>query len=255
MLIVVPIILALGIIVLLVRWDNQRVIDRFEHTMRPVLARMGLHEKDIPRSERVITPWRSLGLVHFAARLEEGDRIRHVITCDHRMFGIMRDFTLGMVPDYRYNLPIFAADMMVMGPRRIMAVALVDTTGTEAAHLQQGYQRFREIRCRFANMLPLRNAKTTSLALPELSFIVVANRRQDQLLLQLFQDYLTTWLDMARAAPPLAPEMQQKVQAGVERYVDTLLEHDSLDMNFERLIFGPQKARRWVRTVGFGLAA
>lgn len=258
MLIVVPISLALGIVVLLLRWDIQRVTERFERATDVALEELPLHDKALPRTERVLRPWRSLGLVHFAARTEECDRVRHVLTCDTRMFGLMRNFTLCMVPDYRYNLPIFSADMMYIGPLRVLVVELIDPTRTEAAHLQHGYQLLRQHRRRFADVLPLRDVETTPWArdmLHDSSFIVVARRRQDQLLLQLFQDYLSTWLDMARAAPPLAPEMQPRMQAGVEHYVDMLLEHGGPAVNFERRVLGPDKTRRWVRTVGFGLAA
>jgi len=251
----VPMIVALGLLVLLARRDSQRVIERFDHAARTCLVSVGLHNKAIPRSELVLTPWRSLGLVHFDARAEEGDRLRHVVTSEHRMFGVIHDLTVGIVPDYCYNLPIFAADVMTMGPRRILAVTIVDPTNIEAEHLQRGYERLRQIRRRFTDVLSLRNGQTTSSALQDLSFVAVANRHQDQILLQLFQDYLTAWLDMARAAPPLAPEMQQKVEASVEHYVDTLLEHRSPEMNFLRLILGPKTMRRWYRKTAFGLAA
>lgn len=250
----VPIIVALGLLVLLTRWENQHGYEQFERAISTTMAGCGLREKAHPH----FRSWRALGLVRYEARTEECDRLRHLVITDLRMFGVMRVLNLCVIPDYCYNLPIFVGDVVFLGPSRMMALEVIDPVKIPAAHLQRGYRVFRQCRSQFASVLPLRNDESTPWAgdmLQDFSLVVGTDHRQDQQLLQLFQIYLTTWLDMAREAPPLAPEMQPKVQAAIDQYVDRLLEHGGPAVNFERRVIGPKRSRRWIRTVVFGLAA
>lgn len=250
-------VLLLGALLLRANREGQRGHERYKRATRVALERFSLHEKDIPVSDRIIIPRRTLGMVRLAARAEEGNRLRHVCILDIRLAGIIRVFTLCLVPDYRYNLPIFSADAVFMGSRRILLLEIIDSTRIEGEHLTAGYQQFREHRSRAADSLSLDKVETTEWArdlLQDFSIEVRAHRRQDALLLKLYWDYLTTWLDMAHNAQPVTPEVQQRVREGIESYVNMLLEQGGPAVDVLTRLFGPERQRRYVQTVIFGIA-
>jgi hypothetical protein len=247
----------LGFFVLRARREGQRGFTRYERAARVALAGFSLHEKNIPPSERLIKPQQTLGLITSVAHTATGERLQHVCIDDFHMAGFIRTLTLVLVPDYQYNLPIFTADVIFVGARRIMLVEVIDPVQIEAEHLKIGYQRFREHRSCAEALLPVRNVDSSAWAqdiVQDFSFRVTAHRDQDELLVQSFRNYLNTWLDMARQAQPALPEVQQKVREGIEGYVRTLLEQGGPAVDVLKRLLGPERQRRYVQTVMFGIA-
>lgn len=245
-----------GVLTTLIKRFNQRGFIRYLSVIQATLHDLALHEKPIARAERVFTPPRGAGLVHYAACAEAGDRLRHVGIVDLRLGGIARCLSLSLVPDYRYNLPFFVADIVFMGPRRAAALAIYDTAQIPAEHLREGYQCLDECRARAAALFPLQPVISSTWGRDLLhgsSIGVRIDYRQDHELLEVLQDYLHTWLNMVRTAPVAPPEVQHQVQAGVERFVHTLLEQGGPISSFENRLLGARRRDAWWNQVVFGV--
>ena len=78
-------------------------------------------------------------------------------------------------------------------------------------------------------------------------------RARDDELFEIYQTFLEAYLDMAKNAQPLSPEMSVQVRAGMEKYVDTLLDKGGPAVDVFKKFLGPEKQREYVRTVMFGL--
>ena len=80
-----------------------------------------------------------------------------------------------------------------------------------------------------------------------------ADRKSDGLLFETYKSYLGTYIEMAKNAEPLSPGLSEKVQQGMEWYVNTLLEQGGPAVNLFKNILGPEKQKEYVRTVMFGV--
>jgi hypothetical protein len=80
-----------------------------------------------------------------------------------------------------------------------------------------------------------------------------ADSSRDEELFKIYQTFLEVYLDMAKNAQPLSPELRDRVKAGIENYVDTLLEKGGPAVDVFKKFLGPEGQREYVRTVMFGL--
>ena len=80
-----------------------------------------------------------------------------------------------------------------------------------------------------------------------------ADNSKDDLMFDIYKTYLNAYLEMAKHAEELTPEMSAKVKQGLEEYVSTLLSKGGPAVEVFEKMLGKEGQEEYVRTVMFGL--
>jgi len=162
-------------------------------------------------------------------------------------------FTILFFPDYQYNVPIMSVDIIFMGGRRVFVIEIIDTAKIEDENIRAHYAQMRSLRPKVA---PLRQKPVTRWykdIVTDFSIHAQEDRSKDDVLFEIYQEYLAAYLDMVRAAQPLNEELRATVQNSVKEYVDNLIGQGGPAVDLLVKLMGVEKQKEYVYTVMFGL--
>lgn len=238
-----------------IRQVSRAAYERYEQAIEAVLEPLALRPKHFAHDELVLRPRRALGTMAFIAKVAAGERVRHMCLDNVSFAGLFQILTLVLVPDYRYNLPMFIADVVCAGKRRALYFGVIDPAHVPADHLEDGYRMLREYKQRAEDEVLVQDVETSSWArdmVPGTCMRIISDQSHEDALLKLVTDYLETWLAMAQKAPLAAPAVQRQVAEGIEAYVNTLLEKGGPSSDFLKLLVGPEQQQLRTRNITFG---
>ncbi len=184
---------------------------------------------------------------------EEGSRLKRVNSIDATMLLFMRMYTFLIRPDYKYNLPVLSVDFIFIGKKRVFIIEVIDPAKIEDENKNKYYEIMKQ-RVPDINTLekgPERDWYKDYVM--DFSVHARADNTKDDLMFDIYKTYLKAYLDMAKNAEELTPEMSEKVKAGLEEYVTTLLSKGGPAVEVFEKMLGKEGQEEYVRTVMFGL--
>jgi hypothetical protein len=242
-------------LIITARNEGQRMYEKYDRYTEDILAQsLRLTPYPVTAEYRVVHPWKGLKLLRFAIEAWQSDKFKRINNLDASLMLFMKMYTLLILPNYNYNLPMLSVDIIFMGGSRVFVIELIDPAGIKDDNLEAGYAKMRSLKPPEGTLDKMEvNMEWAKDAVRDVSIHNRADRTRDDLLFDTYTAYLTTYLDMARNAQPLGAEESGKVKAGMEWYVDTLIAKGGPAVNVFKTILGPEKQKEYVRTVMFGL--
>jgi len=184
---------------------------------------------------------------------EEGSRLKRVNTIDATMLLFMRMYTFLIRPDYKYNLPVLSVDFIFIGKKRVFVMEIIDPAKIEDQNKQKYYDIMKS---RIPDIEGLEKGPERDWYkdyVTDFSIHAKADNSKDDLMFDIYKTYLKAYLDMAKNAEELKPEMREKVKQGLEEYVTTLLSKGGPAVEVFEKMLGKEGQEEYVRTVMFGL--
>ena len=237
------------------RNEGARMYEKYNRYTRDTLAQsVQLTPYPIKQEYRTVHPWKGLKLLKFVIESQQGEKFKRVNTLDASLMLFMKMYTLLILPNYGYNLPMLSVDIIFMGGRRVFVIELIDPAAIKDENLETHYEKMRSWKSTVSTLDKMEvSMEWAENAVRDVSIHSRADRTKDELLFDIYKSYLATYLDMAKNAKPLGAEESQKVKAGMEWYVDTLIAKGGPAVNVFKTILGPEKQKEYVRTVMFGV--
>ncbi len=237
------------------RSEGQRMYEKYDRYTEDVLAQsLPLDPYPIREEYRIVHPWKGLKLLRFAIEAWQTDKFKRINNLDASLMIFMKMYTLLILPNYNYNLPMLSVDIIFMGGKRVFVIELIDPAGIRDDNLEAGYAKMRSLKPAEGTLEKMEvSMEWAEDAVRDVSIHSRADRTRDDLLFDVYTSYLNTYLEMAGNAQPLGVEESRKVKAGMEWYVDTLIAKGGPAVNVFKTLLGPEKQKEYVRTVMFGL--
>jgi len=208
---------------------------------------------EIKPEYRKIHPAKMLKLFKILVTSYTGDRLARVNSLDATMFIFMKMYTLMIRPDYNYNLPVLSVDFIFIGKKRVFVIEVIDPAKIDDENKRVHYDRMRVWQDTVKQYEQSPTKDWYKDFLTDFSIHIKADETKDAELFKIYQTFLEAYLDMAKNAQPLSPELRDKVKVGFETYVDTLLGKGGPAVDVFKKFLGPDGQKEYVRTVMFGL--
>ncbi len=226
-----------------------------QYTMQTIQKAYALAPFEVKPEYRVIHPAKMLKLFKIAVSSYSSDRLARLNSLDATMFVFMKMFTLMIRPDYRYNLPMLSVDFIFIGKKRVFVIEVIDPAKIDDENKRTHYDRMRAWQAAVQRYEQSPTKEWYGDFLTDFSIHIKAAASRDDELFAIYQTFLEAYLDMAKNAQPLSPEMSAQVRSGMERYVETLLDKGGPAVDVFKKFLGPEKQKEYIRTVMFGLDA
>ena len=223
------------------------------YTMQTLSKSYALTPFEVKPDYRTIHPAKMLKLFKILVSSYTTDRLARVNSLDATMFMFMKMYTLMIRPDYSYNLPMLSVDFIFIGKKRVFVIEVIDPANIDDDNKRAHYDRMRvwQDAVKQYEQSPAKDWYADFLT--DFSIHIKADESRDDELFKIYQTFLEAYLDMAKNALPLSPELRDRVKAGIENYVDTLLSKGGPAVDVFKKFLGPEGQKEYVRTVMFGL--
>jgi len=224
-----------------------------QYTMQTLAKSYALAPFEVKPEYRTIHPAKMLKLFKILVSSYTSDRLARVNSLDATMFVFMKMYTLMIRPDYSYNLPMLSVDFIFIGKKRVFVIEVIDPAKIDDDNKRVHYDRMRVWQDSVKQYEQSPTKDWYKDFLTDFSIHIKADVSRDDELFKIYQTFLEAYLEMAKNAQPLSPELRDKVKAGIETYVDTLLAKGGPAVDVFKKFLGPDGQREYVRTVMFGL--
>jgi 15,16-dihydrobiliverdin:ferredoxin oxidoreductase len=237
------------------RNEGNRMYKMYENYTQETLAKnFQLKPYPVKQEYQTIHPWKVLKLLKFVITSAEGERFKRVNTLDATIGLFMKMYTLFILPNYNYNLPMLSVDIIFIGGNRVFVIEIIDPAQIKDNNLETHYEKMRAKKTKIEDLEKMEvNMEWAENVVTDFSIHKRADRTHDELLFEIYKHYLNTYIEMAKNAQPHSPGLSEKVKQGMEWYVDTLLAKGGPAVNVFKTILGPEKQKEYVRTVMFGV--
>ena len=247
---------ALGVgMIALLRKRGQRLYDKYNTFTKEHLDRsFVLEDYPVKPEFRVVHPVKAAKLIRIAVSSKSGERIARVNTLDATMMGFVKMYTLLIRPHDSFNLPVFSADIIFMGKRRVFILELIDPVDVPADHKNAYYEEMKSLGARLEGFEESgTNSEWAGAYLAECSIHIKADEKDDDILFEVYRSYLEGYLKMVTEAPELPGEETETLGVGLERYVDDLLSKGGPAVDVFKKLLGPEKQAEYVKSILFGM--
>ncbi len=241
--------------ILRARAEGKRMYAQYDtYTKETLAAHFQLTPHPISEDYRVLNPWKALKLFRVEIQSQKGETFKRLNTLDATIGLFMKMYTLLILPDYRYNLPMLSVDIIFIGGKRVFVIEVIDPARIRDDNLATHYEQMRAWKAKTENLEKMAvDMEWAKDVVTDFSIHQRADRTHDDLLFEVYKAYLNCYLEMAKQAVPLSPGLSEKVQQGMEWYVDTLLAKGGPAVNVFKTLLGPERQKEYVRNVMFGL--
>ena len=129
------------------RSEGQRMYEKYDRYTEDVLAQsLPLAPYPIREEYRIVHPWKGLKLLRFAIEAWQTDKFKRINNLDASLMIFMKMYTLLILPNYNYNLPMLSVDIIFMGGKRVFVIELIDPAGIRDDNLEAGYAKMRSLK-------------------------------------------------------------------------------------------------------------
>jgi len=237
------------------RNEGNRMYEMYDKYTGETLAKhFQLKPYPIKQEFQTVHPWKALKLLKFVIKSQQDERFKRVNILDATIALFMKMYTLLILPNYNYNLPMLSVDIIFIGGKRIFVIEIIDPAHIKDENLETHYEKMRAWKQKVEGLEKMEvGMQWAEDVVTDFSIHRRAERTDDKLLFEVYKNYLDIYIDMAKNSQPLSPGLSEKVQQGMEWYVNTLLEKGGPAVNLFKTILGPEKQKEYVRTVMFGV--
>jgi len=236
------------------RNEGDRLYNKYESYTDQVLEeRFDLKEFPIKPEYRKLHPAKFLKMMKYLVTSRQSDRMARINSLDATMFYFMKMYTLMIRPEYAYNLPVLSIDFIFIGGLRVYVIEIIDPAKIDDPNKEQYYAKMKKW---MPQVLKFKQSKVSDWFfdyITDFSIHISADRADDEVLFEIYKTYLNAYLDMAESAEKVSPDKSQKLEAGLDDFVTTLLDKGGPAVNVFEKFMGSEKQREYIRTVMFGL--
>ena len=235
--------------------EGDRMYELYDsYTKKALAGNFKLQPYPVKQEYQKLHPWKALKLFKVIVNSQEGEKFKRVNTLDATIGLFMKMYTLFILPNYDYNLPMLSVDIIFIGGKRVFVIEIIDPARIKDENLETHYAKMRSWKPKIDTLekMTLEMAWAEDVV-TDFSIHSRADRTDDDLLFEIYKSYLGTYLDMAKNAETHNLGLSKNVQQGMEWYVDTLLEQGGPAVNVFETLLGPEKQKEYVRTVMFGV--
>jgi hypothetical protein len=238
------------------REEGGKMLGAFQKYTRDIFRKenVELQTVTVKPEFQVISYGKPFTLIRMVPSRSLAEKISTITSTDATLFGFMRMYTLFMTPKDGYNFPLFSLVVLNMGAKRFFALEIIDPARISEEHITQAYEKMKKLKEEVKDLpdTPPGNSRAKEMTM-DFSIHTKADNSREQFFLDLYDDYLSTYLKMVKNAPPLTdPEQNKKVQEGVKAYVNAVLEKGGPAVNVFKFLLSPEQKREVVKTVLFG---
>ena len=237
------------------RKEGDRMYAMYDsYTKKTLAENFQLKPYPVKQEYQTLHPLKALKLLKFVITSQEGDKFKRLNTLDATMLLSMKMYTLFILPNYNYNLPMLSVDIVFAGGTRVFVIEIIDPAQIKDENLNAHYEKMRALKTKIESLEKMVvDMPWAEHVVTDFSIHRKADRTSDTLLFEIYKSYLGTYIEMAKNAEPISPGLSEKVQQGMEWYVNTLLEKGGPAVNVFNFLLGPEKQKEYVRTVMFGI--
>jgi len=255
--IVILSILAATPFVLRAKREGEKMVALYQKATEEVFKKEGVEiESVVVNPEfQIINPPRALKLIKMIPSRAKTEKLSTIISLDATVFGFMKMYTLLLAPRTGYNFPMLSFDVISIGKDRVFVLEVIDPAHVPADYIASAYEKMRTLKEKVKDLpdippdMPWAKKMTMNF-----SIHTRADHTKEEFFLDLYKEYLATYLEMVTNASQLADEEQsKKVREGIRTYVDTLLEKGGPAVNVFKFLLGPEKQQEFVRGIMFGI--
>lgn len=184
-------------------------------------------------------PIRTLGLVKIDGEIYSSEKLSRVVflrVCFPVYLNIRSMF---IRPRMEYDLPVFAAEVMLTGKKRTFIVD-IHRTGTDTGHDDSAlFEQLIAIRNRYPELEQKARAQKGKIqdVFSRAACQVRITEDLDYQALSIFREYLKVFMEMVKKAEPFSGDALEQIQQAYQAYLKTLVEHDPGVKGF-KLLFG-----------------
>jgi len=215
--------------------------------------KLELTEVPVAPEYQTMRPKKALGLMRFEVNKYAAKRLASITLLNAKILGFITMFSLVIRPDYAYNMPILSSDVILMGDRRIILLEVIDTTDVDDTNLRHHYVELQRIKAQASSVVPLESSDWYLKLLAGCSLKLRDTGTNDGRLLDLYCDYVTGYLEMARHATQTDESGAARLQQNAENFLETLLERGGPAVNVFKWLLGVKRQHEYVRNVMFGI--
>ena len=186
-------------------------------------------------------PLRTLGLVKADGEVFSSEKFsRMVFFRLHLPFYLSVRSTF-LRPRMEYDLPIFTAEIVITGKKRMFMVDIHRTGESKGHDDSELFDRLIKIRDRYPDLLE----KQTKLGdeiqsvMSKAACQVRITEEKDEQALGLFREYLETFAEMVEKSTPLSGDALAQAREAFEGYLKTIVDHDPGVKGY-KMLFGKE---------------
>jgi len=237
------------------RNEGEQMYAKYESYTREIFAKQfKLTPYSVKQEFQTVHPWKALKLFKITIDSQEGEKFKRVNILDATIGIFMKMYTLLILPNYSYNLPMLSVDIIFMGGKRVFVIEIIDPARIKDENLENHYEKMRAWKPKVDTLEKMEvEMEWAENTVTDFSIHRRADRTNDKLLFEIYKSYLDIYIDMVKNAKPISPGLSEKVQQGMEWYVNTLLAKGGPAVNVFKTLLGPEKQKEYVRTVMFGV--
>lgn len=177
--------------------------------------------------------------------------VGNLLVMDSKDSNALQMASFVLTPFYK-NLPLFSTDYMYIQGRRSFLIEFYDLVDKQDEFYLAYMKKFQALKdahaalpdmplreCWYDSMKPVCTAKNTT---PE----------NDDEILTMFMDNLTTFIDMEQNAAPLSEEEMKKKWELTQAYTDGLVDNGGVSTDVFKAVIGPESTKKFFNSVFFG---
>jgi len=252
LIVIVIIIVGIGVST---RMEGNRMYEKYASYTQEVLEKnYNLKPSTVKEEYQHITYPKAFPLFDISVNSYQSDRLGKINSLDATMFFCMKMFTLMIRPDYGYNLPVLSVDF-IFTPfgGRVYVIEIIDPAKIADENKKIYYGKMKSRLPEVAQFESTGQRDWYKDFVTDFSIHKKTDRKNDDLLFDIYKTYLNAYIDMAKNAKPLTPENSKKLKQGLETYVSTLLSKGGPAVDVFKQILGPEGQQEYVRSVMFGI--
>ena len=186
-------------------------------------------------------PIRTLGLVKIDGEVFSSEKFSRVVLMRVKLPFYMDASSTFLLPRMELGLPVFDAEVLIMGKKRIFMVD-IQGRGESTRHEDSAiFDRFIKIRERYPSLLEKKVKQLGKIqsVFSEAACQVKITKDRDVQALSLFREYFESFLEMVDKTTPLSGDALDQARQSSEGYLKTVLYHDP-GVKAYKMIFGKE---------------
>ncbi len=173
-------------------------------------------------------PGRTLGLVKIDGEVFSSEKISRAVFLRIYFPVYLKIRSMFIRPKMEYDLPVFAAEVMLTGKKR-MVIVDIHRTGQNTGHDDTAiFDRMIAIRDRYPDLQAYaikQKGKIQEVFSYAACQVRITEELDDQVL-SLFREYLGVFTDIVAQTSPLEGDVLERTKKAYEDYLKTLVDHD-----------------------------
>ena len=175
-----------------------------------------------------VRPPRMLGLIKFDGEVYCSDLVNRAVFMQISFPAFMKVYSTFISPKVEYDLPVFICEAVKLGSKRVFIVDAHKSGSGGINRYDDFFDRLVAIRGRYPELMKYEKvaAQGISSVNSKAACQVKIPAELDEQAIAIFKEYFSEYLQLIKAAEPLAGAALDSVKASFDAYLKTVVDHD-----------------------------